>query len=92
MPDHPNEPHLRSRLPLARLEDHDAFERRHIGPSSEEVEAMVSGLGYPSREALIDAVIPKAIRRKRPMGIGAPLAEAEALARLRAMARKNQVF
>ena len=92
MPDHPNDPPLRSRLPLARLEDHNAFQRRHIGPSSDEVAAMVSELGYPSREALIDAVIPKAIRRKRAMAIGAPLTEAEALTRLRAMARKNQVF
>src|SRR5881396_3017212 len=53
---------------------------------------MLGTLGYPTRAALIDAVVPPAIRRRKTMGIGAPLTEAEALARLRALARKNRVF
>jgi glycine dehydrogenase len=77
---------------LAELEDRSAFERRHVGPSAEDQAAMLSALGYESRAALIDAVVPPAIRRAQPMDIGAPLAEAEALAQLRAIARKNRVF
>ena len=64
---------------LSELEDHGAFERRHVGPSEEDQAAMLAVLGYRSRAALIDAVIPRAIRRAQPMEIGAPLAEAEAL-------------
>jgi glycine dehydrogenase len=79
-------------MTLVELEDHGAFERRHIGPDAGEQAAMAAELGYPSRSALIDAVVPPAIRRKKPMTIGEPLAEAEALARLRAIARKNRVF
>src|SRR5216117_3421053 len=53
---------------------------------------MLRELGYASRAALIDAVVPAAVMRRTPMRIGAAESEAEALARLRAMARKNRVF
>jgi glycine dehydrogenase len=89
MPDTP----LRAATPdLARLEDHGAFARRHIGPDADEERAMLAALGYASRAALIDAVIPKGIRRRTPMALGAPLTEGEALEKLRAIARTNSVF
>src|SRR4051812_27423541 len=77
---------------LADLEDHGAFERRHIGPDATEQAQMLATLGFASRAALIDAVVPDAIRRRGAMGIGAPRSEGEALAKLRAIAEKNQVF
>src|SRR5262245_37254537 len=81
-----------SRPTLTELEDHGAFERRAIGPDAEEQAAMLAALGYPTRAALMDAVVPPAIRRAKAMAIGEPLAESEALAKLRAIARKNRVF
>ena len=89
----PDTPIVRAgeRPTLAQLEDHEAFKRRHIGPDADGQAAMLATLGFATRAALIEAVIPPAIRRKKPMGIGAPLAEAEALAKLRATARKNRV-
>ena len=80
------------RATLTELEDHGAFERRHIGPDSEDEKAMLSLLGYASREALIDAVIPAAIRLKKPLDLHPPRHEAEALATLLRIASKNQVF
>ena len=77
---------------LADLEDHGAFERRHIGPDTDEQVAMLSVLGFASRRALTDAVVPASIRRKKAMDIGAPRTEGEALSRLRRMAEKNTVF
>jgi len=77
---------------LAELEDHGAFERRHIGPDDADQARMLQVLGFESRERLIDAVVPKAIRRKRALDLGAPRTEAEALTRLRALAERNQVF
>jgi glycine dehydrogenase len=91
MPDTPALP-TTGRPGLADLEDHGAFQHRHLGPDADDAAAMLRALGHGSLPALVDAVIPPAIRRSRPMAIGAPQAEAEALARLRAIARKNRVF
>ncbi|MEO7744378.1 MAG: aminomethyl-transferring glycine dehydrogenase [Usitatibacter sp.] len=77
---------------LAELEDHGAFIRRHIGPDHDDQLAMLAVLGFESRDALIGAVIPPAIRRKDPMDLPAPRTEGEALAALRRIAGRNQVF
>ena len=90
MPDTPVRPHLSASL--GDLEDHGAFQRRHIGPDAADQVAMLSALGFDSREALIDAVVPKSIRRKHAMEVGEPRSEAEALTHLRVIAEKNQVF
>jgi len=87
----PDTPVLR-KATLADLEDHGAFARRHIGPDAAERAEMLGTLGYASLDELIDAVVPAAIRRRAPMGIGAPRTEGEALAALRAIAEKNLVF
>ncbi|RQH06083.1 aminomethyl-transferring glycine dehydrogenase [Paraburkholderia dinghuensis] len=82
-------------LSLAALEAHDAFAGRHIGPDSADQQAMLDTLGFASRAALIDAVIPEKIRRKETLPLGPfalPRTEAEALAGLRAIADKNAVF
>ncbi len=77
---------------LEELEDNVAFARRHIGPDGEEQAAMLAALGFASRAALIDAVIPASIRRKSPMGLGAPRTEGNALNALRRIAEKNRLF
>ena len=77
---------------LAELDERAAFQRRHIGPDAGDQAQMLSLLGFASREALIDAAIPPSIRRKTPMGIGAPKGEGEALDALRTIAQKNQLF
>src|SRR5690348_15397436 len=77
---------------LAELEDHGAFERRHIGPDDADQSKMLALLGFAQRSALVDALVPRGIRRKRALDLGAPRTEAEALTRLRALAERNQVF
>ncbi|HEX4764550.1 MAG TPA: aminomethyl-transferring glycine dehydrogenase, partial [Usitatibacter sp.] len=77
---------------LAQLEDHGAFERRHIGPDDADQSKMLALLGFAQRSALVDALVPRGIRRKRALDLGAPRTEAEALTRLRALAERNQVF
>ena len=84
-----------ARPSLAALERHDAFAERHIGSNDDEQREMLATLGFESRAALIDAVIPPSIRRHDTLPLGeftAPRSEAEALARLRELADKNQVF
>jgi glycine dehydrogenase len=74
------------------LDHPDAFVDRHIGPSPDEIEAMLEVVGYDSLEALMDAVVPKDIRISKPLGTGKAKSENDALAELRAIAGKNQVF
>ncbi|TMS57884.1 aminomethyl-transferring glycine dehydrogenase [Imbroritus primus] len=83
-----------ARPTLAELEARDAFTARHIGPDSAEQQAMLETLGYSSRAALIDDVVPPAIRRgAMPLGeFAQPLPEHLALARLKGIAQKNKVF
>ncbi len=91
MPDTPVPVPSRATLP-EQLEDHGAFARRHIGPDEADQAAMLAVLGFASREALIDAAVPAAIRRRGPMGVAAPRTEGEALDALRRIAAKNQLF
>ncbi len=73
----------------------DTFARRHIGPDAAEQFAMAARCGYPSVDALVDAAVPTHIRSDRPLDLTAlpgALSEFDALARLRSVAAKNQVF
>ena len=77
---------------LAALEADNEFVARHIGPDADDEQRMLSVIGAASREALLGAVMPSDIARSRPMALPAPVTEAQALAELRAIAAKNQVF
>ncbi|HXS51568.1 MAG TPA: aminomethyl-transferring glycine dehydrogenase [Usitatibacter sp.] len=90
MPDTPVRRAARTRL--EDLEDHGAFRRRHIGPDAAQRGQMLAMLGFASMAELIDAAIPRAIRRAGPMRLGAPRTEGEALSALRLIAQQNQVF
>jgi glycine dehydrogenase len=79
-------------MTLTELEQHDAFIARHIGPDDAEIAAMLKVVGQPSLEALLDAIVPASIRLTEPLALPAPLSEEEALARIRAIAAKNQIF
>src|SRR5215210_1600784 len=70
----------------------DSFVPRHVGPSEAEVAEMLAVVGYATLDELIDATIPEAIRLRRPLAIHAARTEHEALAGLRAIARKNRIF
>src|SRR5215831_11167602 len=71
--------------------DIDSFARRHIGPNEEEVRAMLRDVGFESLAALIDATVPKDIRFKRELSLPEAKSEVEALAELRAIAKKNKL-
>jgi glycine dehydrogenase len=71
--------------------DVDAFTRRHIGPNAGEVGAMLRALGFDNLDALIDATVPKNIRLDRQLHLPEAKSEAEALAELRAISKKNKV-
>ena len=70
----------------------DQFERRHIGPDSEELTEMLASIGVESLDQLIEETVPSAIRLKRPLHLPSPLSEYEYLQELRAIAAHHQVF
>lgn len=72
-----------------RYEPYDFANRRHIGPSAEEISAMLETIGSESLDALIDQTVPADIRQTEPLDFGRPLSERGSLDRLRATAEKN---
>ena len=69
-----------------------SFRQRHIGPSSDEVQQMLDVLGLATLDALIDRTVPQAIRQKLSLKLGTDRSEYVALAQLKEIASKNQVF
>jgi glycine dehydrogenase len=67
------------------------FTRRHIGPSEEEVRAMLRDVGFESLDALIDATVPKNIRLDRKLNLPEAKSETEALTELQMIANKNKI-
>ena len=83
---------MSAQKPLADLEDASEFVARHIGIGADDERRMLSVIGAASREALIAAVVPRAIVRTQPMTLPPALGEAEALAELKRIATKNRVL
>ena len=77
---------------LQQLEDRDAFVARHIGPGDAEIASMLKTLGHASLDALTDAIVPAKIRSTAPLALPAAMTEVDALAKIRALADKNEVF
>ena len=83
-----------TRIPasLRSLEHHDAFVERHIGPNDAEIASMLDAVGHASLEAMTDAIVPGSIRSQAPLALPGSMTEVEALAKIRGIASKNQVF
>jgi len=77
---------------LRSLEHHDAFIERHIGPNDAEIAAMLALVGHASLEAFTDAIVPASIKSANPLALPEAMTEVDALARIRAIAQKNQLF
>ncbi|MGB9114381.1 aminomethyl-transferring glycine dehydrogenase [Bradyrhizobium sp.] len=74
------------------VEPATTFVRRHIGPSPRDVAAMLETVGTASISTLMAETLPSSIRQKAPLDLGVPLSETEALAHMRELAAKNQLF
>ena len=73
-------------------EPYDFANRRHIGPSPDEIAEMLRVVGVSSLDALIDETVPKDIRLGKALDFDRPLSERGALDRLRETANKNRVL
>jgi glycine dehydrogenase len=71
---------------------YDFANRRHIGPSPEEMDEMLAVVGAKDLDELIDDTLPASIRQSEELDFGRPLSERELLHRMREVANKNQLM
>uniref|UniRef100_A4XRZ4 Glycine dehydrogenase (decarboxylating) n=1 Tax=Ectopseudomonas mendocina (strain ymp) TaxID=399739 RepID=A4XRZ4_ECTM1 len=77
---------------MTKLDTQNEFIARHIGPRDADTAAMLELLGYDSVDALTNAVIPESIKGTSILGEQPGLSEADALAKIKAIAAKNLQF
>ncbi|WP_425908966.1 aminomethyl-transferring glycine dehydrogenase [Nitrobacter sp. TKz-YC02] len=77
---------------IAREEPATTFARRHIGPSSRDIAAMLETVSAKSLEALMNEALPSSIRQAAPLDLGQGFSETEALAHMQSLAAQNQPF
>ena len=71
---------------------YDFANRRHIGPSPDEMHEMLAVIGVESLGELIDQTVPASIRMDRKLDLNRPLSERELHWHMRHVADKNKVF
>jgi glycine dehydrogenase len=70
----------------------DSFLKRHIGPNFAAIQEMLETLGFSNLNELIDRTIPASIRLNRSLKLPIAKSEYAALAQLKEIASKNQIF
>jgi glycine dehydrogenase len=78
--------------PSANLAPTDTFVNRHLGPNAAEVEKMLGFLGFSDLESFIAKTVPPAIRLKNALKLPPAQSEYAAIAQLKSIASKNQIF
>ncbi|MFN3208375.1 MAG: aminomethyl-transferring glycine dehydrogenase [Roseovarius sp.] len=71
---------------------YDFANRRHIGPSPEEMAEMYAALGVEDLDQLIDETVPKSIRQAEKLDFGKPRSERELMHEMRKVAGLNKVM
>lgn len=70
----------------------DTFARRHNSPRAAEIAEMLDLLDFSSLDALVDAAVPAKIRLEKPLDLPRAASESTALAELRQIASRNEIF
>ncbi len=76
---------------LDQLTPDNEFLTRHNGPRESDMDTMLQTVNATSLEHLIEETVPAGIRLPEPMALEAPLSEVAMLAKLKAIAGKNQI-
>jgi glycine dehydrogenase len=71
------------------LEHREGFQQRHLGADTDELVAMLATVGYDSSTALLDDLVPEAIRDRAPINLPEAITEADVQRELRALAALN---
>jgi glycine dehydrogenase len=74
------------------INNREAFEGRHIGPDSDQLSKMLSTIGVPNLDQLIDETVPDLIRLKKPLDLPKAKSEFNFLKDFKQLAKKNKIF
>ncbi|WP_442593200.1 aminomethyl-transferring glycine dehydrogenase [Parapusillimonas sp. JC17] len=77
---------------LRELDPHSDFIPRHLGPSPADQARMLQAIGAPDLHSLIAEVVPDSILKRGALKLPAARSEADALAELKEIAGRNQMF
>jgi len=83
---------LQKKRTLTDLQNSAEFIARHVGPSADDQQQMLSALGCTNLQQLTAQVVPEAIAMAEDLAIVDGCTEAQALAELREIASHNRVF
>ena len=78
-------------LTLNDLKENDEFVRRHIGPSENDIQQMLSVVEVDSLDDLVRSTVPASILLDEPMELPAACREFEAIDELQSLAAANEV-
>jgi len=78
--------------PVSLASNTDTFASRHLGPSADDVKAMLATLGFDNMNDFIAKVVPADIRLKKPLKLPDALTEREMIDELVEIASENEVF
>jgi len=68
------------------------FVSRHIGPRGEDLRTMLTTVGQPDLDTLLETAVPGSIRSRSPLEIPAAASESAVVDELRALAGRNRVL
>ena len=83
---------MTSAFDLAELNDADGFLHRHLGPRADELRTQLTALGATDLDDFVATILPESIHLRHPPQLPEPCSESVALAELRTLAERNQVF
>ena len=83
---------LQKKRTLNDLQNAEQFVSRHVGPNSDDQQAMLSLLDCSNLQQLIDQVVPATIINEQSLTLADQCTEAQALKELREIAKQNKVF
>src|SRR5699024_2030874 len=72
--------------------DRERFLHRHIGSSPQQIDEMLSYVGFNSLDSLIEKAIPKGIHRQASFGLDEPMSETRFLDEFKKMMSKNEIY
>src|SRR3954451_12420020 len=79
-------------MTASNYDPYDFANRRHIGPTVDEIAEMLERVGAPSLDALIDETLPADIRQAEPIEFGRALTERRSIERMRETADRNRLL
>lgn len=83
---------LQKKRTLNDLQNAEQFVSRHVGPNTDDQQAMLSLLDFNNLQQLIEQVVPQSIINQQSLTLAEQCTEAQALKELREIAKQNKVY